>query len=146
MKVWNFDGVDEIKMGRDTITEVWFRGERVWRKPAPKNPRSWVDSTGTIYNLMFVFEWPDHNNYQMSLTVSDGANTVLASETSHYGTATDGSGELFIVRTPDRQNQFWVMIDGFERAWLYKQKGFSIWYRNVSLTPTVNDNEQLITI
>ena len=144
MKVWNFDGVDEIVMGRDKIREIWFRNEVIWRiPPPPPGPLSWVDAHGGVHNLTFVFDWPDHNKYQMTMTVSDGGSTVVAAETSHYGTATDGSGELFMVRTHDRKNVFWVMIDGYERAWLFKQKGFPANYDGVALIPVQFVNERL---
>ena len=144
MKVWNFAGVNEIKMGQDTIKEVWLGSDLVWRiPPNPPGPDSWVDAAGTPHDFTFTWSWPDHNTNQMSMTVTDGSDTVVAAEAVHYGTATDGSGELFMIRTHDLQNVFWVMVDGFERGWLWRQKGFPIRWKGTALNAVTLTNVQL---
>ena len=144
MKVWNFRGVDHIAIGRDTIKEVWFRDELIWRLPTnPPGPDSWVDAAGTAHNFTFTWTWPDHNNYAMTMTVNDGTTTVVASESTHYGTSTDGSGELFRIHDTANHNNFWVMIDGFEHGWLYRAQGFPMRFNNVDYNPVTHTPVQL---
>ena len=130
MRVWNFDGVDEIVMGKYNIKEVYLGNQLIWKAKIKIDKNAWLDVNGDPHKLWFVWTWPNKNKYEMTMTVTlDDTESVYAAETVHYGTATDGSGELFMIRTHDRQNVFWVMVDGFERAYLWRQKGFPVRFK-----------------
>lgn len=130
MKVWNFDGVDAINIGETNIKEVWLGSELIWKTKTPPDKNAWLDVNGDPHKFWFVWTWPNRGRYEMTMDVTrDDADTVHAAETVHYGTAPDGSGELFMIRTHDRENVFWVMVDGFERTYLWRQDGFPIRFK-----------------